>query len=147
MSGTKAFEGWAIVELMGHAVLAGYVTQESIAGTAMLRIDVPEVEGQPGFTKYQSGGSIYGITPTTEESARTAADNIKVRPVQLWIVPEAPQRKLTVTFRNDAAPYGDDARQRTRRRWRRLLGRGQRSARYRVVRGMGRSPDRPFFVA
>lgn len=104
----KAFEGWAIVELMGHVVLAGYVTQESIAGTAMLRIDVPEVEGQPGFTKYQSGGSIYGITPTTEESARTAANNIKVRPVQLWIVPEASQRKLSITFRNDAASYGDE---------------------------------------
>lgn len=92
----KAFEGWAIVELMGHAVLAGYVTQESIAGTAMLRIDVPEVEGQSAFTKYQSGGSIYGITPTTEESARTAANNIKVRPVQLWIVPSPSTRRLAV---------------------------------------------------
>jgi hypothetical protein len=104
---TKAFEGWAIVELMGHAVLAGYVTQESIAGTAMLRIDVPEVEGQPGFTKYQSGGSIYGITPTTEESARIAANNIKVRPVQLWIVPEA-LPKVRMIERYDEPDTDDD---------------------------------------
>ena len=109
MSGTKAFEGWAIVELMGHAVLAGYVTQESIAGTAMLRIDVPEVEGQPGFTKYQSGGSIYGITPTTEESARTAANNIKVRPVQLWIVPTPSPRRLIEAAQADNESEEDDS--------------------------------------
>ena len=44
----KTFEGWAIVELMGHRRLAGYVTETELAGAPMLRLDVPEhpwVEG------------------------------------------------------------------------------------------------------
>ena len=37
----KVFEGWAIVELMGHRRLAGYVQQAEMFGTVLLRIDVP----------------------------------------------------------------------------------------------------------
>lgn len=36
-----AFEGWCVLELMGHRKLAGYVQQVEVAGTGMLRIDVP----------------------------------------------------------------------------------------------------------
>lgn len=35
------FEGWAILELMGHRRLAGYVRETELAGTGMLRLDVP----------------------------------------------------------------------------------------------------------
>lgn len=37
-----AYEGWAIVELMGHRRLGGYVRQAEQFGVAMLRLDVPE---------------------------------------------------------------------------------------------------------
>jgi hypothetical protein len=37
------FESWAIVELMGHRRLGGYVRAVELAGAAMLRIDVPEL--------------------------------------------------------------------------------------------------------
>lgn len=40
----QKFEQWAIVELMGHRRLAAKVTEQVIAGQAMLRIDVPQVE-------------------------------------------------------------------------------------------------------
>lgn len=36
------FEGWAILELMGHRRLGGYIREQEIAGQAFLRIDVPE---------------------------------------------------------------------------------------------------------
>jgi hypothetical protein len=36
------FKTWAIVEVMGHQTFAGFVQEQVIAGTAMLRIDVPE---------------------------------------------------------------------------------------------------------
>lgn len=39
---TPAFEGYAILELMGHRRLAGYVSEVEIAGAAMLRLDIPE---------------------------------------------------------------------------------------------------------
>lgn len=34
-----AFEGWAIVELMGHRRLAGFVREVSMFGASMLRLD------------------------------------------------------------------------------------------------------------
>lgn len=45
---SEAFEGWAIVELMGHRRLGAYVREAEFAGAAMLRLDIPEhpwVEG------------------------------------------------------------------------------------------------------
>lgn len=41
MDKQESFEGFAIVELMGRHVVAGYVTEQVIAGVAMLRVDVP----------------------------------------------------------------------------------------------------------
>lgn len=35
------FEGWAILELMGHRRLGGYVSEATVAGAGFLRIDVP----------------------------------------------------------------------------------------------------------
>ncbi len=35
------FETWAILELMGHRRLAGFVTEQEIGGANLLRIDVP----------------------------------------------------------------------------------------------------------
>jgi hypothetical protein len=35
------FEGWVILELMGHRRLAGYLSEQQIGGASFLRIDVP----------------------------------------------------------------------------------------------------------
>lgn len=85
---SESFEGFAIVELFGRNVVAGYCTQQLIAGVAMLRVDVPAVEGRASYSKFFSGGSIYAITPTDEETAKTAASRLRSRPIDLWIVPE-----------------------------------------------------------
>lgn len=84
----ETFEGFAIVELMGRNVIAGYVSSQVIAGTAMLRVDVPAVADKPGFTKFVAGQAIYGITPTDEDTVKVAAGNLRIRPIELWIVPE-----------------------------------------------------------
>jgi hypothetical protein len=81
-------QGWAIVELMGHNVIAGRVAEQTIAGAAFLRVDVPALDSQPGFTKFYGGAAIYAITPTTEEVARQAASRLATRPVSLWVVPD-----------------------------------------------------------
>lgn len=44
------YEGWAIVELMGHRRLGAFVSEVEIAGAAMLRLDVPEHPWQEGCT-------------------------------------------------------------------------------------------------
>jgi hypothetical protein len=38
---TAEFEGWAILELIGHRRLAGYVRPAQLAGAGLIRIDVP----------------------------------------------------------------------------------------------------------
>lgn len=85
----SGYESWAILELFGHTVIAGFVSEETMFGAKLLRIDVPTVDEQhPGFTKYYGGAAIYGMTPTTEAHARAAAAQIRVRPVTLYVLPE-----------------------------------------------------------
>lgn len=87
------FECHAIVEVMGHNVYAGFVTERTLGGTAMIQVDVPEVdETHPAFTKLLSANAIYAITPTSEEHARQAAARIRQRPVTLYILPDPKPR-------------------------------------------------------
>jgi hypothetical protein len=82
------FEGWAILELMGHRRLAGYVQAQEIAGAGMLRIDVPGEDG-PIATQFYSPAAVYCITPTTEAIARSVAKKSQPAPVQRWELPPA----------------------------------------------------------
>lgn len=81
----SGYEGWAIVELMGHRRLIGKVSEATIAGTAMLRIDVLTSEGET--TQFYGAGSIYCLTPTDEQTARRAASLSKVAPITVWELP------------------------------------------------------------
>lgn len=97
----ERFEGWAIVELMGHNVIAGHCSEQVVGGAAMLRVDVPNTEDRPGFTKFFSPSAIYGITPTSEAHATEAAARLRVRPVSLYILPEAARPLLSDPQDND----------------------------------------------
>lgn len=91
---SEKFEQWCVVEIMGHNVFAGFVSERTLGGTAMIQVDVPEVDADhPAFTKLFSANAIYAISPTTEEHARQAAARIRQRPVTLYILPE-PTRQL-----------------------------------------------------
>ncbi len=83
----EKFETWAILELMGHRRLAGKVTETNIAGGAFLRIDIPSKDSKM-TTQYYSPASIYCITPTTEEIARTIAINNQPEPAYKWEFPQ-----------------------------------------------------------
>lgn len=66
--------GWAIVELMGHRTLAGYVTETTLAGFGMLRIDIyPGEATEPIASPMHPPSALYGLTPCTEDRARRAA--------------------------------------------------------------------------
>lgn len=80
------FDCFAIVEVMGHKVVAGRVTEQVIAGQGFIRVDVPAAGDQAGFTQMFGPSSIYAITPTTEEIARAfVARNVgaPIQPYQL----------------------------------------------------------------
>lgn len=88
MSEETKFECWAIVELMGHMKIAGRVTEQTIAGAAMLRVDVPAFEAQPAFTRFFGASAIYSINPTTEEIARSMAGGCASEPVHRYQLPQ-----------------------------------------------------------
>lgn len=99
-----SFESHAIVELMGHARIAGKVSEQVIAGAAMLRVDVPQTAEQTPFTKFYAPNAIYCITPVEEHIAQAAAERFQERPIQPWVLNfSAPQlvEKITVHPEDD----------------------------------------------
>jgi hypothetical protein len=77
-------ETWAVVELFGHDRIAGFVTEEEVAGSAFVRVDVPDLDGEPGFSKLFGPSAIYSLTPVTEDVARVACQRFAVRPLGTW---------------------------------------------------------------
>lgn len=94
------FEGWAIVELMGHRRLAGFVTEAEIAGQAFLRLDIvgpqteidegdgPKVALKGGFeggvTQFYGPAAVYCLTPTTQEIAVALGRRCQPAPVMRY---------------------------------------------------------------
>lgn len=85
----EQFEGWVILELMGHRRLAGYLREQQIGGASFLRLDVPGDDGAVA-TQFYSPSAVYCITPTTEDTANAVAKLTRVAPVQRWELPSAP---------------------------------------------------------
>jgi hypothetical protein len=79
---------WAVVELFGHQKIAGRITEQNIAGTNMLRVDVPETSTQPAFTRFFGSAAIYAINPADEESVKYYADKLQTKPIDSWDVRE-----------------------------------------------------------
>lgn len=89
------FEGWALVEIMGHQSAAGYVTTQYFGGTAVFRVvqqEKPAEEvtlerdqyfdgnylyagskirvSRPRAETYVAASSLYRMTPCTEAQAQ-----------------------------------------------------------------------------
>lgn len=92
MSERTGFASWAIVELFGHQKIAGWCTEEPLAGSGLLRVDVPAYGTREAFTRYYGNGAIYALTPCTEEVVMLALPHLFVAPIPVYI-PE--QRQLT----------------------------------------------------
>jgi len=75
------FGVWAVVELMGHVKVAGFVTEQVLFGTTVGRIDIPAGDGEAPLTQYFGGSTLYRLTPTTEQLARAFAKGNRPRPV------------------------------------------------------------------
>jgi hypothetical protein len=75
---------WAIVELMGHKVVAGLVSKSEMLGKPMLRVDVPATSAYPEFTQFYGESSIYCVTFVSEQVARLTAEQSKVNPVSVY---------------------------------------------------------------
>jgi hypothetical protein len=105
-------ELWAVVELFGHNKITGRCTEQNIAGTNMLRVDVPEVKNQQTFTRFLSSGAIYAINPVSEEVAKAVAENLEIAPVSAWDIRSLVDEKLKALQSDnrseDSDFYNDD---------------------------------------
>lgn len=104
----QSFREWGILEVMGRLRLAGVISEQTIAGAGMLRIDVPETKNAPAFTRFFAPGSIYSITPTTEEIARALAERIRELPVTRFDLPQLAATVAPDAREDDADEDEDD---------------------------------------
>lgn len=114
------FEGWALVELMGHQREAGYVSTQYFGDKAMFQIDVPEIEARkettekpvwgperllpvgsviereaiPGRTRLVNPSAVYALNPATEETVRKAVASSQSREIKVISIPEVAERTL-----------------------------------------------------
>jgi hypothetical protein len=77
---------WAIVEIFGHSRYAGVISEHTIGGCSFVRVDIPECEDQPAFTKLFGQGAIYSITPVAEPIARVCVRELQSRPLNVYSV-------------------------------------------------------------
>lgn len=91
---------FAIVELFGHAKIAGAVSEQTFGGGKLVRVDVPEIVVDEdewddeahkyikrrrliqAHTRSFGAGAIYAISWCDEETARLAAALIKHEPLR-----------------------------------------------------------------
>lgn len=107
--------GWAILELMGHRKLAGYVTDDA----GLIRIDVyledPEqleddrivrTGADPIATQWYGRGAIYCITATKVETCLSLSRSYQPAPIGRWELPAPPVDVPDVEFADELAPRG-----------------------------------------
>lgn len=116
---------FAIVELMGHARIAGAISEQTFGGASFVRVDVPEVpassrgrgDGEPkiaAHTRSFGASAIYSINWCDEETARIAAIDIRHQPMQPYSVREAinnlpiAERHQLLTSHREAELIDDD---------------------------------------
>lgn len=61
------FEGWAVVELLGHRVRYGRVSEVTMFGETMCQVTMPT---EPATVEWYSGKALYGIRPASEDAIR-----------------------------------------------------------------------------
>src|SRR4051794_11369882 len=87
-----SFAQWAILELMGHRRLGGFVQEVQVAGAGFLRIDIPgDAVGEVHSTQFYPPASVYCLTPVSEEAAKIVAQRSRPEPVTRWELP-SPRR-------------------------------------------------------
>jgi hypothetical protein len=78
------FEQHCIVELFGHNIIAGLVSEQTIGGQSFVRVDVPASETQKAFTKFFGAGAIYAMTPCDEATCQAAVEGLRTRPIETY---------------------------------------------------------------
>jgi hypothetical protein len=92
------FSEWAVIELMGHNVVAGLVTDSPIGNGNLFQVNVPETDKFPAYTQFVGKGSIFRMTITDEATARDVAQKRDARPLVIQFSQEALKEKWAETI-------------------------------------------------
>lgn len=95
---------WGLLELMGHQRIAGYIAEATIAGKGMLRVDVPDAQGNTSHTRFYSPEAVYCLTPTDRQIAIGLALNIADRPVTAYTLRNLATQKQMVGLDTNPEP-------------------------------------------
>ena len=104
----EPFECWGLVELMGRTRLAGKISEQTIGGCAFIRLDVPELEGVPGYTRLFTQSAIYGLTILTEPLAVQLAATLRAKPEQAYELPDPSAPRIAHGRPSDDWHHEDD---------------------------------------
>ena len=97
----RAAPQWAVVELFGHARIAGAISEQAFGGGALLRVDVPELvlhdaarndeqanagslRTIPAHSRSFGAAAIYSINWCDEAAALIAAHGIRHEPLRAY---------------------------------------------------------------
>lgn len=97
---------WAIVDLMGHVRLSGWLTEETKYGAVLGRVDMPMPDGSTA-TRWFGGGSVYSISAVSEDVARAAA-RANPPPVSVYDMRALVQSVLPAPRKDDEPEFDDD---------------------------------------
>lgn len=103
-----AYEGWALVELMGHRQTAGRIAEVEMAGTKLVRVDTPGQGDETIATQFYGGAAIYCVTPCTEDVARNFLESRPYNlPPAIELAMPKPERPA-LTHASDGADDEDE---------------------------------------
>lgn len=102
-----AFDEWVVIELFGRVRYAGRVSEQTIAGTGFVRLDVPAVDGRPAETHLYGPAAVYALHPTTEAVATAVAARCRPEPVHRWKLPAVPERDPIDIDPDPDRPFND----------------------------------------
>ncbi len=93
---TEAYEGWAIIELMGHTRVAGLVSIGAFGAMPATRLDIYVGDAEkPTATQFlPNGDAVFRATPTTEAICREVSRRSDHQPVSCWELPALPSHPI-----------------------------------------------------
>ncbi len=97
----QTFKEWALVELFGHQKIVGLVTEATLAGGALIRVDVPAFDGQAAFTRFFGPSAIYSLNPIAEDVARGLMERYRNEPVSRFELPQLVEKTHATGYESD----------------------------------------------
>lgn len=92
---TFQFDGWAVIEFLGHRKRAGKVRTAEIGGTAVFIVETPAEDQESGFVaEVYAASSLYCLTPCSEQVARISARHINPEPISRYDLPDPVRQAL-----------------------------------------------------